>query len=140
MFIRKLLSVTTLALSMVAPAVALAAEPAAPSHCALEGYQISSVSPYRVVEHLGKGTLWRLRGAEIHVEAQPGLTAEWLQLTLQRHLEAMRGAEMKDCVLDADVARVAVSSAGSGFTVRLIANDTKAAEEVLRRARVLAGE
>lgn len=139
MSIRKLFAVTTLALSMVAPAVALGAEPAVPSHCALEGYEIRTVNPYRVMEHLGKGTLWRLRGAEMQVQAQPGLTAEWLQLTLQRHLGAMRSADMKDCPLDADVTRVAVSSAGTGFTVRLIANDTKKAEEVLRRARLLAG-
>lgn len=139
MSIRKLFGVTTLALSMLAPALALAVEPSKPPRCALEGYVIRSITPYRAQEHTGRVPIWRLRGAEVQVEARPGLTAEWLQLRLQQHLQEMRRSAMKDCVLNADVARVTVSSARTGFTVRLIATDTKKAEAVLRRARVLAG-
>jgi hypothetical protein len=128
----------TLALSLLGPSLALAAEPAR-SRCAFEGYEVRSVAPYREPERLGKGTIERLRGAEIQVQAQPGLTAEWLQLSVQRHLEAMRSVDMKDCALDAGVARVSVRSAGTGFTLRLVANDTRSAEEVLRLARRLTG-
>jgi len=80
-----------------------------------------------------------LRGAQIYIQAEPGLTAEWLQLTLERHLAAMKGsAAMPNCALGVGHVRVEVVSAGPGFWVRLIGQDKRTAEEVLRRAKLLA--
>jgi hypothetical protein len=79
-----------------------------------------------------------LRGASIFVKAEPGLTGEWLQLKLHRQLAAMRGsASMPDCVLALDNVRVRVDSGGTGYWVRIIAPDTRAGQEVLRRAELL---
>jgi hypothetical protein len=140
MYIRKLFAAAALTMSMVVPTVALAGEPTAPAACVFGGYQIASVTPYRVEERTGRALSFRrLRGAEIRVQAQPGLTVEWLQLTLQQRLQEAKRGDLHDCVLGTDVSRVEVSSAGTGFIVRLVAKDTKKADEVFRRASVLAG-
>ena len=91
-------------------------------------------------QELAHAVVQRLRGASIFVQAEPGLTGEWLQLKLQRQLAAMRGsASMPDCVFDLDKVRVRVESGGTGFWVRIIAADTQTGQEVLRRAELLVG-
>lgn len=125
-----------LAAALLLPAASFAADsPRAP--CVLANHAITAVTPYRVEERVGRGTVSRLRGAQIFVRAEPGLTAEWLQLNLARHLTAMRGADMRNCALDVDDLRVQVRSAGPGFNVRLVARDSEQAKEVLRRAQLL---
>ena len=50
------------------------------------------------------------------VQAEPGLTAEWLQLKLARHIAQMRSpAAMPDCAFDVDDVAVRVESGGTGF-------------------------
>lgn len=96
------------------------------------------VAPYRVEERIGRSSIPRLKGAEVFVQAKPGLTAEWLQLTLARHVAALRGpASMPDCAFDVNGVAVRVDSAGTGFLVKIIARDTVKGEEVLRRARLV---
>lgn len=119
------------------PATSFAGTPSSPN-CLLREHRITSVTPYRVEERIGKNAVQRLRGAEVFVQAEPGLTAEWLQLTLGRHIAQMRGpAAMPDCAFDVDDVAVRVDSGGTGFRVRIVARDTDRAEEVLRRARLL---
>jgi len=109
------------------------------SHCILQSRQVTHVTPYKVQERVGRSTVTKLAGAQVFVQAEPGLTAQWLQLTLARHISEMRGpTSMKDCALDLDDVSVKVDPAGSGFSVKLIAKNSKQAEEVLRRARLLA--
>ena len=86
---------------------------------------------------MGRGTFKHLKGAEVRLQAEPGLTAEWLQLTLARHVVEMRRTSTSDCALDLADLQVRVDSAGSGFSVKLIANDSNKAKEVLRRAQLL---
>ena len=119
------------------PATSFAGTP--PSQdCLLREHRITSVTPYRVEERIGKNSVQRLRGAVVFVQAEPGLTAEWLQLTLARHIAQMRSpAAMPDCAFDVDDVAVRVESGGTGFRVRISARDTDTAEEVLRRARLL---
>jgi hypothetical protein len=50
----------------------------------------------------------------------------------------MQSASMADCALEVKGVTVQVDSAGAGFDVKLIARDANQAEEVLRRARLLA--
>lgn len=119
------------------PVVSFASTPTSPN-CLLREHRITSVTPYRVEERIGKSAVQRLRGAEVFVQAEPGLTAEWLQLTLARHVAQMRApAVMPDCAFDVDDVAVRVESAGTGFRVRIMARDTDKAGEVLRRARLL---
>jgi len=136
---RKLIAISALAITAAIPTLASAADFAA-APCLLGEHRVTSVTPYRVEEHIGKATFTRLQGANIFILAEPGLTAEWLQLTLSRQIAEMRGpATMRDCAFDVDDVGVQVDSTGTGFSVRLIARDTDKAEEVLRRARLLLG-
>jgi hypothetical protein len=136
MFHFKTLSAALLAASLLVPSASLAGTNRTP--CVLKEHSVTSVTPYRVQERVGRGTVTRLKGAQVFVRAEPGLTAEWLQLTLSRHLAAMHGpAAMKDCAFEVEKVKVQVSSAGAGFVVKLVAPDTTTAKEVLRRAELL---
>src|SRR5207248_2588583 len=107
--------------------------------CAFHGFRVGSVSPYRVDQNMGGHfVVQRVLGAELFVPAEPGLTAEWLWASLRRHVAGMKGQAMTDCPLCVDKLQVEVAPAGPGFRVRLIAPDAKSAQEVLRRARLLA--
>jgi len=128
-----------------APAVASPSAPKAPSGsaqhaCALRGFTVTAVAPHFVDQQQGRATIRRLAGATVYVLAQPGLTREWLRLSLERHLTSMQGGTaMKDCPFDAKDLQIAVDSAGTGFAIHVSAKNTKTAEEVLRRARLLRG-
>jgi hypothetical protein len=137
---------SVLALGLIAgPAAAAQASATSPTesgpaNCALKTYTVTAVAPQFADVQQGRVTTRRLAGAAIHVQAQPGLTAEWLKLSLQRHLSAMHaGATMKDCPLATQDVRIDVSSTGTGFAIQLTAKDPKSAEELLRRARLLRG-
>lgn len=127
-----------------APVVAAPAKaPSAPSHaaCALKGFTVTSVAPRFEDIQRGRLTTQRLAGATVYVLAQPGLTREWLRLSLERHLISMQsGGPMKDCPFGTKDVRISVDSAGTGFAVHVSAKDAKTAEEVLRRARLLRGQ
>jgi hypothetical protein len=130
----------------VAPVVAAPAPSKPPSAqvkqaCALKGFTVTSVAPRMEDVQQGRLTTQRLAGATVYVQAEPGLTREWLRLSLERHLASMAsGSSMKDCPFGAKDIRIAVDSAGTGFAVHVSAKDVKIAEEVLRRARLLQGQ
>lgn len=139
MFNRRFLAAVVLAGAALVPGVSFAANPPA-APCILREHRITAVTPYRIQEHHGRGSTSRLAGAQVFVQAEPGLTPEWLELQLTRHIAAMHGGgSMKDCALDMKDVSVRVDSAGTGFAVRIMAHDPSKAEEVLRRARLLAG-
>jgi len=142
MFNRKLLGALLIASTSLAPVTALAvpsARPTSSANCVLKAHHVISVTPYFEDEHMGSAspTVQRLRGASFFVKAEPGLTAEWLQLTLYRHLAEMHGGAMQDCPFDVKDVAVTVESAGAGFLVKIISRDAGKADEVLRRAKLL---
>ena len=138
MFHKKILASIILAAAALAPAASFAA-PTEQAPCILSAHRITSVTPYRVQQHVGRGVTSRLAGAQVFVQAEPGLTPEWLQLQLARHITEMKApAGMKNCALGVKDVSVKVDSAGTGFAVKLIARDSSQAEEVLRRAQLLA--
>lgn len=144
MFNRKVLAALVLVGSTFAPLASYAAPATAtaskPAPCILREHRITAVTPYRVEGHQGRVVVHELRGATVSVQAEPGLTAEWLQLTLARHLAEMEGVgAMKDCAFDVNDVQVRVTSSGAGFAVHLIARDAAKAPEVLRRAQLLLG-
>jgi hypothetical protein len=142
---RRILAASVLLGATVAPAALAAAQPAS---CLLGEHHIIAVGPY-VVEsprgpreiHEGRAAVRELRGATVLVQAEPGLTAEWLQLTLSRHVAEMRGAGagLKSCAFGMNDIQVKVTSTGVNFGVYLIARDPRKAQEVLRNARLLVG-
>lgn len=139
MFVRMLAAVA--ALNLVAlPSLSAMASESSPPACALHAHRVTAVEAYRAPKRIGKARIDQVRGAVLYVEAQRGVTAEWLELDLKRHLAAMRGpANMPDCPFDLDGARVNVKSQGAGFLVTIAAQDSSAGKEVLRRARLLLG-
>ena len=87
----------------------------------------------------------RLVGAVISVRAAPGLTGEWLQRSIHCHVAriALRGNDppgMEACPFAPGDLEVRVSSSGEGFRIELRASTAKVAEEILRRAQVLAAQ
>jgi hypothetical protein len=137
MLARRFILAAALAAAAAVPAVVQAA-PTSSSPCILNEHTVVSVVPFKVEEHSGKMTYQRVRGAQVYLRAEPGLTSEWLQLNLERHLAAMQGpATMPDCALSLEKVRIDVTSAGAGYWVRIVAPDTKSGEEVLRRAQLL---
>jgi hypothetical protein len=139
MFNKKFLAAVVLAGATLAPAASFAANPSS-GPCILREHRITAVTPYRVQQHVGRGVTTRLAGAEVFIQAEPGLTPEWLQLKLTRHIAAMQGAgSMANCALDVKDVGIKVDSAGPGFAVKIFAKDPSKAEEVLRRARLLVG-
>jgi hypothetical protein len=137
MLFRKLIVSAALAAAAAVPTASYAA-PVQKAPCILSEHKVISVVPYTVDEHSGRNIYQRLRGAQVFIQAEPGMSREWLQLNLERHLAALTGpAAMPDCAFDIDNVRLDVTAAGSGYWVRLIAPDTKSGEEVLRRAQLL---
>src|SRR5258707_1868555 len=115
MSIRTFVASAALAAATAVPTISHAGT-ASRAPCILDEHHVVSVVPYQVEEHFGKHVAQRLRGAQIFIQAEPGLTAEWLQLNLERHITAMQGpAAMLDCAFDLSNVRVDVTSAGSGF-------------------------
>jgi len=136
MFAKRIAAVVLMAASTLS-AVAVAAPTEAPSaNCILAKHRVTQVQPLHVSERYGRGTVERLAGARVFVQAEPGLTAEWLQLTLQRHLASMNGS-MANCPLDAKDVQVKVVSAGPGFSVQITGKNAAQGQEILRRAQLL---
>lgn len=139
MFSKKIVVLALLSVAAALPSFAIAAPASAPtSECVLSGHRVTGVQPLRVATRYGRGVSERLLGATVFIQAEPGLTAEWLQLTIQRHMTQMGAAGMANCVLDAKDVRVNVASAGAGFAVQITGKDSAQAKEILRRAQLLA--
>lgn len=140
----------------VLPAVAFAGERANPRTMDCEGmtmaqpdsgpglsaYRITSVIPYFEERTNLKKTWKEQRGAVLHVEARPGLTAQWLQLRLDRALAASQedSGAAPDSPLAVPGVRATVSSATDGFVVTVAAPDRASGEQVLERARALGAQ
>ena len=115
---------------------AAAQPPAAPTRtqCGVTGNQrITAVTANRVAEQTYGEGLMRLRGADLHVAAQPGLTREWLQRSVEHSIAS------GDCDLGVRNVTVTVLSEGDGFDVQLTTPDEKAAKELLRRVQQFVG-
>jgi len=134
----KVMAVMALALAFGVPATSMAKAPAAPNApCVFHAHRVTKVTPYRAQLYVGRGTV--LRGANLFVPAERGLTAEWLEKQVRSHLAAMESKGMPNCPLDVAKVQVKVISGGPGFWVRLIAPDTATGREVLRRAELMLG-
>ena len=125
--------VSALALAAaVAVTVGAGARGAEVNRCSLGGrFPVTSVARYTTVENAGYTTYEQFRGAEVIVPAQPGLTREWLQRVLSYQVAA------GECDFGSTDAKVSVMPAGGAFSVRISANDDRAAGEILRHAQQL---
>lgn len=100
---------------------------------ALGTHRIVAVGPYYEQQTRLKTTWRELRGATVQVRPEPGLTAEWLQLQLEKSLTSSLEATT-DNPLAVPGVNTSVSSAGDSFVVTIAAPDKRTAEAVLARA------
>jgi hypothetical protein len=98
-------------------------------------YTPVSVQPYSQDESFGYGTYSFVKGAQLYIRAQPGLTREWLALTLQKAL-----ASDETCNPDVKPVQISVASAGNGFWVTLVGHDEKQADALLKWAKKVVAE
>ena len=138
MSIRNLIATSAVAAALLVPFAATAA----PKHqheagCALAGYDVTQVAPYRVEERVGRGTYHRLVGAKLFIPAQPGLTREWIGANVSRHLQQMQASSMPGCPLDVEQIKVSVSPGKTGYWVQIAGPNNASAKEILARAQHL---
>jgi hypothetical protein len=101
------------------------------------GHRVLSVTPHWVEESNGKRTR-HLTGADVRIDAEPGMTAEYLTVELRRDLSVMSAGHWTlDGVFGVTGSSVEVRSTGDGFVFRITAPDTVHAQEIVRRARQL---
>ena len=96
-------------------------------------YSVGAVQPYVATESTGYDSYQVLRGALVYIRAREGLTAEWLNFSLQKAL-----AQHTASGPAVDKLKVNVVSAGAGFWVYLSTDDVRSAETVLSWARSVA--
>lgn len=138
MSILKTIISTSFAASLLVPFSAVATPPhRTDPGCALAGFKVTEVAPYRVQVRTGRGTTQRLAGAKLFIPAQPGLTREWIAKTVTRHLHEMKAGTMAGCPLDLNHIQVNVASGGTGYWVQISGSDFASAKEILARAQHL---
>jgi len=138
MSLRKLIISSALATSLLVPFAAGAKT--GHKHdagCALAGYNVTQVTPYRVEERAGRGTIQRLAGAELFIPAEPGLTRELIAAKVLSHLQTMRTSSMPGCPLDVDRITVTVKSGTTGYWVQIAGKNAGDARQILERAQQL---
>jgi hypothetical protein len=102
------------------------------------GEDIESVEAYSVMSG-GKMASTRMNGVRVVFRAVPGLTAQWLQRSMECHLarNASLGhdvPEMAYCPLALRHVVVSVNATRTGFAVTVTSSDPETAREVARRA------
>ena len=80
-----------------------------------------------------------LQGARVTFRAVPGMTAEWLQRSVDCHLArnavaADAANTMSFCPLAVPRAAASVTSTGNGFAIDITSDDAKSAQEIVKRA------
>jgi hypothetical protein len=108
----------------------------------LSHYRITSVNPYFEELTNLKRTFREERGAVVTIEARPGLTAQWLQVRLDRELTALHenAGVAPESPLAVAGARANVSSRPDGFAVTITAPDRASGAQVLQRAEAIGAQ
>jgi hypothetical protein len=117
-----------------------AAKPAA-EQCVFDTYAPEYVKAYWDEVNYSYGTFTSVKGAQIFIEAQPGLTPEWLTQVVERALQT-HGANKtpSDCGPNMPGVQVSVASAGRGFWITLIGRDEKTANALVNWAQAMLGQ
>jgi uncharacterized membrane protein len=121
--------VTAVVLSVFMAASAGAAEA---ERCDLgTKYRVSAAVAYHRNENLAFIASSPFRGAQLRVEAAPGLTQEWLQSRIETQIAS--GV----CAFGVPNVKVDVASDGDHFSVQISGSNDRAAQEILRHAQQL---
>jgi hypothetical protein len=106
---------------------------------------ITSVQPITAPadpQRAGKSTATRSVGGRAIFRAVPGMTAEWLQRSVNCHIARAsvlghQDPAMSYCPLALKGVHAIVESTGDGFAVEVLADDEATAKEILRRMNTL---
>jgi hypothetical protein len=120
-----------LAVALSGAAMSASAAPA-PQRCLLNGYSMLQVAPLKLEENYGYGGYTVLKGAQMYIQAKPGLTAEWLTLQVQRELASLQAGSDPLCQPAVKNVKVSAAPAGAGFWVFLQAPDAKSGQQLFR--------
>jgi len=90
------------------------------------------IAPFEMEENYGLGGYTVLRGAQMYIAAEPGLTAQWLTVLVQRELALLQSGSDPLCQMTVKNVNVSVAPAGGGFWVFLAAPDVKQAQALFR--------
>lgn len=131
MDMRKLYWGSVFAVTLAGAASTAWASPAPAKRCVLGDYAAQSVAPLRAEENYGLGTYTVLKGAQFYILARPGLTAEWLTLSMQRELAKLQSGADPVCRPNVRGLTVSVAPSGPGFWVFLSAPDERSAASLL---------
>jgi hypothetical protein len=118
-------------------AATVSASPGPAQRCLLGDYPTVAVSALKTEEDFGLGGYTVLKGAQFYVTARPGLTKEWLTLSVQREMARLQAGADQACRPNVSKVQVSVASAGGGFWVFLSAPDERQAKRLLNWAKTI---
>ncbi len=136
MSIHQMTSALALVAALALPDVSHAQSTAESAGCFLDPQSVFTVQPY-----YGRPTISRnsLRGAEVKLVPEVGLSSEMLAALLKRLLRATEWGRVPGCLRDVGHVHIGSNSKGDAESVMLIAKDPGDAHQVLRRAQLLDG-
>jgi hypothetical protein len=136
MSIHSMTSALALVAALALPRISHAESTADSAACFLAPQSVFTVQPY-----YGRPTINRnsLRGAEVKLVPEVGLSSEMLAARLKRLLRATERARLPGCLRDVGHVHIGSNAMGDADSVMLIARNPSDALQVLRRAQVLDG-
>jgi len=135
MSIHKLVLGRLMPAAFVAAATLQAGSAFAADTCVFDKYAPIASAPLNANQSNGYDTYTYLKGAQLFVPAQPGLTREWLARSVESAL-----IKDESCQPAVRPVQITVTSAGSGFWVQLGANDPRTAQALVKWAKTLVEE
>jgi hypothetical protein len=108
----------------------------------LDARSIAAIGPAMGERRLLKSWTSEVRGAELHVRAQPGLTKQWIARVVRCHIaletenRAGNAAAPEDLLVEG-LPSVSFDEDEEGFVVRLMGHDRQEGEAILARAKRL---
>jgi hypothetical protein len=107
------------------------------ARCFLDPQSVYTVKPYYGPPKIRRNSLEPLRGAEVQLVPEVGLSSEMLAARLKRLLRASERGGLPGCLLDVGHVHIGSNPRGDAESVMLIARDPGDAQQVLRRAQWL---
>lgn len=137
MSIHQRTSTFALVAALALPHLARAESTSDSARCFLDPQSVFTVKPYYGPPKIRRNSLEPLRGAEVRLVPEVGLSSEMLAARLKRVLRASQRGGRPGCLLDVGHVHIGSNPMGDAESVTLIARDPGDAQQVLRRAQLL---
>jgi hypothetical protein len=137
MTIHQMTSTLALVAALALPCISRAESTSDSARCFLDPQSVYTVKPYYGRPKIRRNSLEPLRGAEVQLVPEVGLSSEILADRLKRLLRASERGGLPGCLLDVGHVHIGSNPMGDAESVTLIARDPGDAQQVLRRAQWL---